>query len=124
METLLKITILLWLTAVQENNFGINMELNLLNQEYVLTYQISARLNVYDEVLATTSTTLNTFPSKISSTISEPVNAYSMKDNLGNDVANAILLYSSYKGDTNYHYSVISPGWHLFHWSIRSMYRK
>jgi hypothetical protein len=76
----------------------------------VLSYQISARLNVYDRVLATTSTTLNTFPSTISSSISEPVNVYSMKDNLGNDVANAILLYSSYKGDTNFHYRVISPG--------------
>jgi len=33
-----------------------------------------------------------------------------MRDNLGNNVANAILLYSSYKGDTNFHYRVISPG--------------
>ena len=94
--------------AVQENNFGIN-GIEPIESGIVLTYQISARLNVYDEVLATTSTTLNTFPSKISSTISEPVNVYSMKDNLGNDVANAILLYSSYKGDTNFHYRVISP---------------
>ncbi len=92
----------------QEDNFDINRIAPTISGN-VLSYQISARLNVYDEVLATTSTTLNTFPSTLSSTISDPVDVYSMKDNLGNDVANPILLYSSYKGDTNYHYRVISP---------------
>jgi hypothetical protein len=90
----------------QEDNFDINRIVPTISGN-VLSYQISARLNVYDEVLATTSTT--TFPSTLSSTISEPVNVYSMKDNLGNDVANPILLYSSFKGDTNFHYRVVSP---------------
>ena len=71
----------------QDDNFDINIIEPTISGN-VLSYQISARLNVYDEVLATTSTTLNTFPLTISSTISEPLNVDSMRDNLGNNVAN------------------------------------
>ncbi len=90
------------LDSVKENGFDINKIVPTISGN-VLSYQISAQVNVYDRVLATTLTSLNTFPSTISSSISESVNAYSMKDNLGNDVENSILLYSSFKGDTNFH---------------------
>ena len=94
--------------STSEHNSGIN-GIEPIESGNVLSYQISARLNVYDEVLATTSTSLNTFPSKISSTISEPLNVYTMKDTLGNDVANSVLLYSSFQGNTNFNYRVLSP---------------
>ncbi len=76
--------------------------------ELVTNYQISAKLNVYDEVIATTKTTLHVFPTTISSSISELVDVKAFTNEDGKRVANAALLYSS---DKNAYllYRVVSP---------------
>jgi len=68
------------------------------------SYQIGAQLHVYEKVVATTSTELNTFPSTISTTITEPVEAMVISDKSGNIVAIPVLLYSSFNDVPNIHY--------------------
>ena len=74
------------------------------------SYDISAQLHVYERLVATASTKLNTFQPTVSSSISEPVDVKQIMDEDGNVVANAALLYSSFNGDTKFHYKVVSPG--------------
>ena len=79
-----------------------------IETELATNYQISAKLNVYDEVVATTKTTLHTFPTTVSSSISKPVDVKVLTNEDGKRVANAALLYSSDK-NAKLQYRVISP---------------
>ncbi|HXG14363.1 MAG TPA: hypothetical protein VNK25_04450, partial [Candidatus Nitrosotenuis sp.] len=70
-------------------------------------YVTSARLNMYDTPIETTSTTLQTFPGTKTFSILEPVNASSIISE-EEIVARAALLYSSDVNPTA-HYRVIAP---------------
>ncbi len=79
-----------------------------IETELATNSQISAQLNVYDKVVATTKTTLNTFPTTLSSPISEPVDVKVFTNEDGKRVANAALIYSSDK-NAKLQYRIVSP---------------
>jgi hypothetical protein len=72
------------------------------------SYDIKARLNLYDKAIDTASTTVNTFKSTRSYSISDVVNVQSIVDEQQKLVARAGLLYSS-DANPNLHYRVVSP---------------
>ncbi len=72
------------------------------------SYDVKARLNLYDKEIDTTSTTVNTFKSTRSYSISDVINVQSIVDEQQKLVARAGLLYSS-DTNPNVHYRVISP---------------
>ncbi|WP_158507449.1 hypothetical protein [Candidatus Nitrosotenuis cloacae] len=72
------------------------------------SYDIKARLNLYDKQIDTTSTMVNTFESTKSYPISDVINVQSITDEQQKIVARAGLLYSSDANPTT-HYRVVSP---------------
>uniref|UniRef100_UPI0005B25866 hypothetical protein n=1 Tax=Candidatus Nitrosotenuis chungbukensis TaxID=1353246 RepID=UPI0005B25866 len=71
-------------------------------------YDISARLNLYDNHIDTTKTVLRTFEPTKSIPISESVSATSVVDDAGKTIARVGLMYSS-DNNANLHYRVVSP---------------
>jgi hypothetical protein len=72
------------------------------------SYDIKARLNLYDKEIDTASTTVNTFKSTKSYPISDVINVQSIVDKEQKLVARAGLLYSS-DANPGLHYRVVSP---------------
>jgi hypothetical protein len=72
------------------------------------SYDIKARLNLYDKEIDTTSTIVNTFKSTRAYAISDVINVQSVVDEQQKLVARAGLLYSS-DSNPGLHYRVVSP---------------
>ena len=72
------------------------------------SYDIKARLNLYDKEIDTSSTTVNTFKSTRLYPISDVINVQSIVDKEQKLVARAGLLYSS-DSNPDLHYRVVSP---------------
>ncbi len=87
---------------------AIDLAWNVPELDSQTSYDIKARLNLYDKEIDTGSTTVNTFKSTKSYSISDVINVQSIVDEQQKLVARAGLLYSS-DANPNLHYRVVSP---------------